>query len=183
MRDDEKYKKDVEYIIRRLAPNIEQKEELIEEAKRAYGMYHDNTSFRSVAQYPKEGLAAGAIVVASRSKGLPVMLKDLHPDTGDHHIGKFPKLIQKETDIKAIQVPVETFVDHFADLLDVSDDVRERAKQLADDYPGYRKSQTVAAGAIYAASLLEGEEILQKRVASATGIAEISIRDCYKEMM
>jgi len=78
-------------------------------------------------------------------------------------------------------------VDPIVDALDLSNEVREKAHDLADqadyEWPVNRAPSVVAAGAVYAAALLCNEKRTQETVADAADVSTVAIRDAYQELL
>ena len=60
---------------------------------------------------------------------------------------------------------------------------RHYARRAELEHPINRAPSTVAAAAIYLAGLLVNEKLTQEEVTTATGVSDVSIRECYYEML
>jgi len=82
----------------------------------------------------------------------------------------------------------DEFVPEICAGLDVSETVAKRASSLARKYDGLgmptinRAPRTIAAGAVYYASLTENEKVTQDEVANAAALCVASLRDAYHEI-
>lgn len=78
-------------------------------------------------------------------------------------------------------------VDPLIDALDLSDEVRAKATELAEqadyEWPVNRAPSSVAAGAVYAAALLCNEKRTQRVVSEVADVSETSIRESYQELL
>lgn len=88
------------------------------------------------------------------------------------------------------QLPLKTpeKVDEFLAMREgsVSEDFRERAKELAEraelNHPINRAPSSIAAASIYLAGLLENEKQTQPEIREYCGVSEREIRETYQKM-
>jgi transcription initiation factor TFIIB len=56
-------------------------------------------------------------------------------------------------------------------------------KAKAKDFDNGRSPIAIAAGAIYIASVLSNQRRTQAEIAAVCGVTEVTIRNCYKQMV
>ena len=74
----------------------------------------------------------------------------------------------------------------FADELDLSLEVSEKAVAYADEYglngSGNRSPRSVAAGAVYFSAFLCKEKRTQAKVSEVAGVSDVTIREAYRDI-
>lgn len=177
----ERYRADVKYVIDKVElplddPEVETAREF---AKDLYDKFHDSVEMNLLSQFEEELFARAALYLATQHFLLPVAMNEVGP-TDD--LGSYTRKIREQTGFNTLPTPPEVFVERYADELDLEDEVREEASNLAADFISSRRPKTIAISAIYTAALLTGNRRTQSDLSNHTGVSEVSIRDCYDDM-
>lgn len=143
-----------------------------------------------------EGMATACLYAAARQCNMPRSLDEIYPvsriDTDDqaNEIDRSYRYIAQELGLEMEPVDPRQFLNRFINKLDIRQKqrVRQTAEELLDTAEAENlhsgKSPTgLAAAAIYAAGLLNTEDITQGEVAEAADTTEVTIRNRYQEML
>ncbi len=135
-------------------------------------------------------MLAALIYIVAREEGTPRTLDEISEVTGvgKRRIGKSYRYIGREMDMRVVPPQPEDHIKRFADKLDLSEEVRERAREIIDDAKEKEilagKAPTgIAASALYIASNIEGEKRTQKEVAEMLNVTEVTVRNRSKELV
>lgn len=96
--------------------------------------------------------------------------------------------ICRDLEVMVLPPGPEHYLDHCASALNVTEDVKEKAKEMIlaheEENPTNSLSPTaITAGALYAASRLDGRKHTQQDVAEVTGVTVVTIRNHYSDLL
>ncbi len=137
-----------------------------------------------------EGVVVSSIYLACKQNHIPRTYDELLEisNVSKKEIARTSKLIKKELNIKIpIASPVD-YIPRLASQLSLSGETESKAIEIANKSKEKgltvgKPPNTIAAVALYAATLLSGEEKSQKEIAEVTGITELTLRQRYKELI
>ena len=137
-----------------------------------------------------EAVATAALYAACRQENIPRSLSEITPVSrvNRKEIGRTYRYISNQLGLEIEPADPKQYVPRFASELDVSTEVQQKAKEVIDVSAEAGllsgKSPTgFAAAAIYGASLLCNEKVIQRKVADATNVTEVTIRSRYQEQL
>ncbi|PYB68077.1 transcription initiation factor IIB [Thermoplasma sp. Kam2015] len=132
---------------------------------------------------------AACILIASRRQSNPMTLKyiakSMHTDAS--RIWRTEGAIMKNMKTSNISARPMDFVERYADVLNVDNDVRNEAISVIQKVSGEMKimrkaPSTIAISAIYLASERLSKHLVQRYIVKKTGITEVTLIRTYKEM-
>jgi transcription initiation factor TFIIB len=137
-----------------------------------------------------DSVAAAALYAAMRGKGVPRSLEEIAAvsKAKKREIGRVYKVVSSELSLTLKPVSPTSFIPRFASRLKLTNTTEAQALDLvrraaeAEIVSG-KDPKSVAAGAIYIASVLAGEPRTQKDVSEASNVTEVTIRNRYKELI
>lgn len=137
-----------------------------------------------------EAVVAATVYAACRLAGMPRTLDELSKISRipRRDIGRTYRFVVRELKLK-MNVPTPlTYVTRFCSQLKVSQEVKKKANEILKEtiereLTSGRGPVSVAAAAIYIATLLCDEKRTQREVADAAGVTEVTIRNRYKELV
>lgn len=142
-----------------------------------------------------EAMATASLYAACRQCQMPRALADFFPVTragSDMEVKRAYKYIVKELKLGMKPVDPRSFLSKFFSDLDekISDrqEMRNTAEKLLDiseeeNIHSGKSPTAMAAGSIYAAALLQDEDLTQKEVGKVTKKSTVTIRNRYQEML
>lgn len=137
-----------------------------------------------------EGMATASLYAAARQHGTPRTLAEF---TTVSRVEKLPikrayRYLSRELGLELAPIDPVRYVPQFASTLDVSDeaervacDLLERAK--TQDVHSGRSPAGLAAAALYGATRLTNEKIIQETVSDAAHVSKVTIRNRYQELL
>lgn len=135
-------------------------------------------------------MLAALIYIVAREEGSPRTLDEISEVTGvgKRRIGKSYRYIGREMGMRVVPPQPEDHIKRFADKLDLSEEVRARARDIIEQAKEKEilagKAPTgIAASALYIASNIEGEKRTQKEVAEMLNVTEVTVRNRSKELV
>ena len=135
-----------------------------------------------------EGVATATLYASCRKEGIARSLEEITEVSrvDRREIGRTYRYISQELGLEMKPVDPKQFVPRFCSELDVSEEVRTRAREIveatAKEGLHSGKSPTgFAAAAIYTASLDCDEKQTQREVAEVAQVTEVTIRNRYQE--
>jgi transcription initiation factor TFIIB len=137
-----------------------------------------------------EAVVAASLYGALRMNGtprpLPVMAS--YSRVGQKEIGRTWRLIRRELKLKTTVPKPEEYIQKFTNDLGMSSATMQVVYELltkakAKDFDNGRSPIAIAAGAIYIASVLSNQRRTQAEIAAVCGVTEVTIRNCYKQMV
>ncbi len=145
-----------------------------------------------------EGVVAAVLYAACRKAGVLRTLDEiatyskLHKRKTSHRadrkeIGRSFRIIARELGLKLMPVNSSDYVPKFCTALNLNGDVQSRAIEIIKmaeekDLTSGKGPASIAAAAIYIASILSGKRRTQREVAEAAGVTEVTIRNRYREL-
>ncbi len=173
--------------IRRMATSTDAPRTVQESAGRFYRTATEKNLIRGRSI---DSVAAACLYAALRSHGVPRSLEEIASvsKVDRREIGRVYKVIAHELGIALAPVSPEAYVPRFSSRLRLKPETEGRAMEfvrqalLAERVSG-KDPKSVAAAAIYVASILAGEPRTQRDVSEATGVTEVTIRNRYKELV
>lgn len=125
-----------------------------------------------------------SLFLAFRSSGIPKRLDEIQK-IGNLNPGKFAssvRFLMKNLEMKLPRLSPKEWILHYSRNLDLSEKTVQKALDLADNMKAekflkHKSPISIAATALYVASLREGEKITQKRIADAFGVTGVTIRN------
>lgn len=137
-----------------------------------------------------DSVAASALYAAMRAKGVPRSLEEVAAvsKVAKREIGRVYKVVAAQLSLAMKPVHPVSFIARFASRLRLTSRAESAARELvmraveAETVSG-KDPKSVAAGAIYIASVLTAESRTQKDVSEASGVTEVTIRNRYKELV
>ncbi|MBD3248415.1 hypothetical protein GF336_00030 [Candidatus Woesearchaeota archaeon] len=146
---------------------------------------------RGITRYTtNENLAAACVFISSRVNSLPKTLGELQEATGIKKkvIAKTYKMVARKLNIKIMPNTPFDFLNRFASELKLDPKIQTRAVKLINQM--FKKQITsgknptsLAATALYIASLMENIRVTQRQVVEVSGITETTLRSRVKEML
>lgn len=137
-----------------------------------------------------ETVLAGTVYIACRAVGHacnPTQIAD-ELGTNRKELLSTARHLMKRLDIELRPIDPEPYVRDFAEDLDLSDALLQKALDITevcrDEGMHSGKSPTgFAAGAIYAASTLTGERVTQEAISQTSDVSTVTIRNRYKKQL
>lgn len=137
-----------------------------------------------------EGVATAAVYAAARLDGVARSLNEVAVVSRVERlrIERAYRQLARELDLKIPPTDPREYLARFASELGCRDETERRARQLVDSATdeGVHSGKHpvgIAAGALYAAGRLCGEELRQADVAAVADVSEVTIRNRYPEVL
>ena len=137
-----------------------------------------------------ESVIAACIYAACRSYNIPRTLDEIAgaSDVERKEIGRTYRFIIRKLKIKVTPSSPKDYISRFSSILHLSPKTQNEALKIlkrADisELTSGRGPAGVAAAALYVAALINDEKKTQREVADVAGITEVTIRNCYKELI
>jgi transcription initiation factor TFIIB len=148
-------------------------------------LYDDLLPGRSI-----EAMATASLYAAARQANTPRSLDEFQPISRveQKEYARAYRYLARELGLAVEPADPTSYLPRFASGLDVSDEVERCARDLLDvsKSEGVHSGKSpvgLAAGALYAASLLTNEQITQQAIAEETEVSEVTIRNRYQELL
>ncbi len=145
-----------------------------------------------------EGVVAAILYAACRKAGILRTLDEiasyskLHRRRSSHRadrkeIGRSYRIIARELGLKLMPASSSDYVPKFCTALNLNGNVMRKAIDIIKiaeerDLTSGKGPASIAAAAIYIASILTGERRTQKEIAEVAGVTEVTIRNRYREL-
>jgi transcription initiation factor TFIIB len=137
-----------------------------------------------------DSVAAACLYAALRGQGVPRSLEEIAQvsKASKREVGRVYKVVASELRLSMAPVTPAAFIARFGSRLNLSNEVQAKALDLVRgaverEVVSGKDPKSIAAGAIYIASVLLGEPRTQKDVSEASGVTEVTIRNRYKELV
>jgi len=172
--------------IERMADKMRLQRTIVEQAQEYYKKIEEQKSLRGRGM---EAVIAASLYIACRKEGVPRTLKEIEALTTNANkkeIGRCFKYMLKKLDTSLGTITTKDFMVRFTGNLKLPNDVCKAATAIAEkaqaDYQQGKCPTSVVAAAIYMAASLSKHKKTCKDVSEATGAAEVTIRNAYKEL-
>lgn len=136
-----------------------------------------------------ESVVVASVYAACRLAGMPRTLDELSDKSQikRKEIGRTYRFIARELKLKMGTPSPIDYISRFCSQLDLSQDVQEKTKEILEkaienELTSGRGPVSLAAAAIYMASILTGERVTQRQISDVAGVTEVTIRNRYKEL-
>jgi len=173
--------------IKRMGSGLDVPRQVQEEAARIYRAAASKNLIRGRSI---DSVAAASLYAAMRNKGVPRSLEEVATvsKAKKREIGRVYKVVSAELQLVLKPVLPASFIPRFASRLKLANETELQAMDLVRraveaEVTSGKDPKSVAAGAIYIASVLSGEPRTQKDVSEASGVTEVTIRNRYKELI
>jgi len=137
-----------------------------------------------------EGVSTAVLYAACRQEGIPRSLEEVEEvaRVDRKEIGRTYSYVSNELTLKMEPVDPKQYVPRFASHLNLSEQTQNKAKEVIDSSAEQGllsgKSPTgIAAAALYTASLLCDEKRVQREIADAANVTEVTVRNRYQEQV
>jgi transcription initiation factor TFIIB len=148
-------------------------------------LYDDLLPGRSI-----EAMATASLYAAARQANTPRSLDEFQPISrvDQKEYARAYRYLARELGLAVEPADPTSYLPRFASGLEVPEEVERRARDLLDvsKSEGVHSGKSpvgLAAGALYAASLLTNEQITQQAIAEETEVSEVTIRNRYQELL
>jgi transcription initiation factor TFIIB len=148
-------------------------------------LYDDMLPGRSI-----EAMATGSLYAAARQANTPRSLDEFEPVSRvpRQEYARAYRYLARELGLAIEPADPTSYLPRFASDLDTTEEVQRRARTLLKRTAptGIHSGKSpvgLAAGALYAASLLVNQKITQQRIAEVTEVSEVTIRNRYQELL
>lgn len=136
-----------------------------------------------------EGVVASSIYIACRRFNLPRTLDEISEASkvSKKDIGRTYRFLNRELKLNLTPTSPIDYVPRFATNMGLSGEVQSKAIEIINNaiqigLTSGKGPSSLAAAALYIASVLLGERRTQKEVADVAGVTEVTIRNRYKEL-
>ena len=137
-----------------------------------------------------EGVSTAMLYAACRQEGIPRSLEEVEEvaRVDRKEIGRTYSYVSNELNLKMEPVDPKQYIPRFASQLNLSEQTQIKAKEVIDSSAEQGllsgKSPTgIAAAALYTASLLCDEKRIQREIADAANVTEVTVRNRYQEQV
>ncbi|MGC9307897.1 MAG: transcription initiation factor IIB [Thermoplasmatota archaeon] len=134
-------------------------------------------------------LLAAAAYAACRQSGVPLTLDEIavRSNIRRKEVGKTFRWLAHELQLKLRPASPLDYLDRFCQKLKTGECIRSTAHDILQraeeqELTSGRGPPSMAAAAIYIASLKCDEKLVQRRVADVAGVTEVTVRNRYKEL-
>jgi transcription initiation factor TFIIB len=173
--------------IRRMASGMDVPRNVQEAAGK---FYRSATEKNLIRGRSIDSVAAACLYAALRTHGIPRSLEEVAAvsKVDRREIGRVYKVVAHELGLTLAPVSPESYVPRFASRLRLKPRTEGRAldfvrQAVRQERVSGKDPKSVAAAALYIASILEAEPRTQRDVSEATGVTEVTIRNRYKELV
>lgn len=173
--------------IRRMAGVLEVPRSTQEAAGRFYRQATEKNLIRGRSI---DSVAAACLYAALRTQGIPRSLEEIAAvsKVDRREIGRVYKVVAHALKLTLAPVTPEAYVPRFSSRLRLSPTTEAKAMAFVRDavraeVTSGKDPKSMAAAALYIASILHGEPRTQRDVSEATGVTEVTIRNRYKELV
>lgn len=135
-----------------------------------------------------KAMAAAVVYAGCRQRGAPYTLEEIAEGTEveKKELRKTYLALEEELGLSLLPVSPQDYIPRFCSKLGLSEATEVQALDIIERVPpptyNGRSPSGAAAAAIYLASTLSGERRLQKEVAAAAGVCEVTIRNGYHKL-
>jgi transcription initiation factor TFIIB len=137
-----------------------------------------------------EAMATASLYAAARQASVPRSLDEFEPVSrvGRKEFSRAYRYIVRELELAIEPANPLEYLPRFASDLDLGGETKTRARTLLEEgmESGVHSGKSpvgLAAAALYAASILEGEKVTQKEVCSVSDVSEVTVRNRYTELL
>ena len=134
-------------------------------------------------------LLVATVYISCRLCKVPRTLDEIEKGTGINQktISKNYRFLARELGIKLKPTSPTDYISRFASKLNLSGEVQAKAIEIINQFIGSGLSSgkgpsSIAAAALYIASILSGDRRTQSEIAQISGVTEVTIRNRYKEL-
>ncbi|MHB8587023.1 MAG: transcription initiation factor IIB [Thermoplasmatota archaeon] len=173
--------------IRRMGTALDAPRPVLEQAAQLYRQAAMQSLIRGRSI---DSVAAACLYAAMRSQGVPRSLEEVSQvsKAAKREIGRVYKVVASALRLSMAPVSPAAFVARFASRLGLPNHVEAKALELVQsatekEVVSGKDPKSIAAGAIYIATVLEGVPRTQTDVSQASGVTEVTIRNRYKELV
>ena len=135
-------------------------------------------------------VVAASLYAACRKVGVPRTLDEITEATSSNRkeIGRTYRFLSRELSLKLKPTRPEKFLQRFCNELNVSGKIKRLAEEIIEDAEkneliSGKGPTSMAAAAIYIASIKGGERRTQRRIAEVADVTEVTVRNRYKELV
>jgi transcription initiation factor TFIIB len=137
-----------------------------------------------------EGMATAALYAGARIEGTPRSIDEfaLVSRVDTLEVERAYRYLMTDLDLEIAPPDPESYLSRFASKLECSNETERRARELTraaveEGIHSGRNPVGIAAAALYAATRITGEDIIQADVAEITNISKVTIRNRYTEVL
>jgi transcription initiation factor TFIIB len=137
-----------------------------------------------------EIVAIASIYAGCRQCNIPRTLDEISNASkiSKKEIGRNYRHIAKELPLKLLPTHPHDYINRFINQLNLSEETNQKARELVDTFLKDKKNSgssptSIAAAAIYVASILCGEKRTQDQISKIANVTEVTIRNQYKKMV
>lgn len=137
-----------------------------------------------------ETVAVTSIYAGCRQCNLPRTLDEVSnaSNISKKEIGRNYRFLAKELPLKLLPTQPHDYLNRFINKLDLSGETNQKARELIDEFLEDKKisgcsPSSVAAAAIYVASIMCGEKRTQEQISGIANVTEVTIRNLYKKIL
>jgi len=137
-----------------------------------------------------EAMATASVYAAARQASVPRSLDEFEPVSrvDRKEFSRAYRYIVRELELAIEPANPLEYLPRFASDLDLDGNTTTRARSLLEEgmESGVHSGKSpvgLAAAALYAASILEGEKVTQKEVCSVSDVSEVTVRNRYTELL
>jgi transcription initiation factor TFIIB len=137
-----------------------------------------------------EAMATASLYAAARQASVPRSLDEFEPVSrvDRKEFSRAYRYIVRELDLAIEPANPLEYLPRFASDLDLDGETKTRARALLEEgmERGVHSGKSpvgLAAAALYAASILEGQKVTQKEVCSVSDVSEVTVRNRYTELL
>jgi len=185
---DNRSKSYVHILLQHFGSELNLHRSVIDGAAYLYNKVSEDNSFNSRDMNSK---TVSCLYTACRIREIPKTLDEMIWSLGIRRedkraIRKTFTYLRKSLKEIGIILPLQKpdlFINRFSSELNLSNKVRETALGLVDKVRHEHRASTVASGAIYIASAVHNERVLQRDIARKVGLSEVAVRQSYKKIV
>lgn len=137
-----------------------------------------------------KGITAATVYAGCRRCNVPRSLDEVSRASGINkkEIGRNYRFLSKELTLKLLPVKPHDYLNRFSNKLNLQYDTNQKARQLLNNILEDKNTcginpVSIAAAAIYVASVLCDDKKTQKEIAETAGVTEVTIRKHYKKLI
>lgn len=151
-----------------------------------YSQAIENELFRGRT---KEDVLAASLYIGGKNEGVPIQAGEIAEltDSDERSILSTRRHLDNRLELNLPPANPRAYVHRFCDELETESDLRDVAMEIVEAC----KEQNLnsgspsgfAAGAVYAASVLDGSDLTQQEVSSVSSVSEVTIRNWYSDQI
>ena len=158
----------------------------------ALKIYQDITKDTLLNREKHKDIIGVSIYVACQQSYVPRSIKEISVASGGSksRINDLFRVLITKFKLQKVAFDFKKWTQHICMRLNLYDDISDKAGQILFTYDQEKSKitqkcypQSVAAGAVYIAAILSGAHRTQKEIANVSGVSEVTIRKCYKELV